>query len=99
MVGSDQCAGIHHDLDTPLSLSNASPREAIIRQVMDALMKQEEGLLLWRTSSAERPYLIRSLRTRETWDFETEVEAADAYSVEVEHSRDCSVVQKKLGTF
>jgi hypothetical protein len=66
---------------------------------LDKLIKQEEGVQLWRTSSADRPYFIRSLRTRETQEFQTETEAAEAYRIEVEYSRDCAIVQKKLGAF
>ncbi|EQB07164.1 hypothetical protein L286_04410 [Sphingobium sp. HDIP04] len=30
-------------------------------------------------------------------EFQTETEAVEAYSIAVEHSRDCAIVQKKLG--
>ena len=71
----------------------------MIVQNMDKLLKQEEGVQLWRTSSADLPYFIRSLRTRETQAFQTETEAAESYSIEVEQSRNCTIVQKKLGAF
>ncbi|WP_242130460.1 hypothetical protein [Sphingobium sp. Sx8-8] len=63
-------------------------------------MKQEEGVRLFeRSSFAEEVFLIRSLRTRETWEVTTEAEATQIYDSEVAKSRDCSIVQKKLGGF
>ena len=66
---------------------------------METLVKQEEGVQLWRTSSTKTPYFIRSLRTRETWDCSTEAKASEVYDLEVVKSRDCAIVQKKLGSF
>jgi hypothetical protein len=64
------------------------------------LLKQEEGVQLFQRSSfAEEVFLIRSLRTRETWEVATEAEATQIYDKEVVKSRNCSTVQKKLGGF
>lgn len=72
------------------------------RQVMiktSELLQQGEGVQLWRSTSSETPFFIRTLRTRDTWEAATEAEAAEIYDLEVARSRDCPVVQKKLGSF
>jgi len=64
------------------------------------LLRQEEGVQLWqRCSSAGEIFMIRSLRTRERWEFETADEAGKLFDREVVECRNCAMVQKKLGSF
>lgn len=66
----------------------------------DSLLKQEEGVQLWQTvSPAGEAFLIRSLRTRDTWTPSSIDEATDIFEDEVAKSRDSAHVQKKLGSF
>jgi hypothetical protein len=64
---------------------------------LDSLLSQDEGVQLWEL--VHSGYFIRSLRTRQTWQPQTSAEATAIYEEEVERSRECEFVQKKLGGF
>ncbi|EPR11242.1 hypothetical protein M527_03965 [Sphingobium indicum IP26] len=71
----------------------------MVVSVTERLVAQEEGVQLWHRSHTEKPYFIRSLRIRETWQVPTYMEAIKIYEIEVAQSRGCAIVQKKLGSF
>lgn len=65
------------------------------REDLKSLIRQEEGVQLWEVSPSG--YLVRSLRTDEISRVATTADAIAIYKGEVEKSRVCAVVQKKLG--
>lgn len=68
-------------------------------ETMD-LLRQEEGVQLWHKAlPIGGAFMIRTLRTRDSWHLSSETEATEIYEDEVAKSSACPHVQKKKASF